>query len=251
MLLKLIVLKGEIQSINMDIERIKSKISSVKSKLVSLKSKISKKLPKGVMPTTKLELEKKVVEEIFKEFSPEEAMNPRFAFLGIGNDLKGDDGVGWYVVDKLRRELKGDENLLFLKTSVPENHVKQVNDFAPKMLIIIDAADFKKYPGTIKTIKGYQISGSFVSTHTTPLTLFLRLYQAEDSIKKNVFLIGIQRKSNEFGQPINEPVRKSGDRLVNIISKLYKKGILDLSLEKEIEYSSNPLKRIVDYFRQK
>lgn len=235
----------------MDIERIKSKISSVKSKLVSVKSKISKKLSKGGIPPPKLELDKKVVADIFKEFSPEEITNPRFAVLGIGNDLKGDDGIGWYVVDKLSKEFKDDENLLFVKTSVPENHVKQVNDFAPKMLIIIDAADFKKYPGTVKTIKGYQISGSFVSTHTTPLTLFLRLYQAEDAVKKNVVLIGIQRKSNEFGQPVSEPVRKAGDRLMKTISKLYRKGILDLSLEKELEYSSNPLKKIVDYFKQK
>jgi hydrogenase 3 maturation protease len=235
----------------MDIERIRSKISSVKSKLVSVKSKISKKLSKrGILPP-KLDFDKRVVEDIFKEFSPEEATNPRFAVLGIGNDLKGDDGIGWYVVDKLSKEFKDDKDLLFVKTSVPENHVKQINEFAPKMLIIIDAADFKKYPGTVKTIKGYQVSESFVSTHTTPLTLFLRLYESEDAVKKNVMLIGIQRKSNEFGQPINEPVRKAGDKLVKVISKLYRKGILDLSLEKELEYSSNPLKKVVDYFRQK
>ncbi|MCD6590346.1 MAG: hydrogenase maturation protease [Candidatus Aenigmarchaeota archaeon] len=175
--------------------------------------------------------------------------NRRFAVLGIGNDLKGDDGVGWYVVDKLSKEFGKDENFLLVKTSVPENHVKEIADFAPKMLIIVDAADFGKRPGAIKVIKGYQIKESFVSTHTTPLTLFLRLYQADQPVKKPLTIIGIQKKTNEFGQPMNGEVRKSGDMVAKIISKLYKKGVLDLSLEKEIEYTLNPFKRVVDYFR--
>ena len=236
------VFKRVEQTINMVSFDLPKKFSSLKAKAKSKlrPAKVTKEKPRAGMEE---------IENIFRDFSFEKEENPRFAVLGIGNDLKGDDGVGWYVVDKLSREFGKDENLLLLKTSVPENHVKEIADFAPKMLIIVDAADFGKRPGAIKIIKGYQIKESFVSTHTTPLTLFLRLYQADQPVKKPLTIIGIQKKSNEFGQPMSREVRKSGDIVAKIISKLYKKGVLDLSLEKEIEYALNPFKRIVDYFR--
>lgn len=217
---------------------IRSKISERLEKLKRLKKRFKKKRIKpGV--------EKKIISEALKEISFEEVKRPRFAILGIGNDLKGDDGVGWYVADKLRKEFKDDENLLIVKTSVPENHVNEINDFAPTMLVIIDSADFKKSPGEIKTIKGYQVSESFISTHTTPLTVFIRLYQADQAVKKPFILIGIQRKSNEFGQPISTPVKKAGDTLTKLISRLYRRNVLDLSLEKELAELSKPLKRLV------
>ncbi len=227
-------------------------LDSIKSKLASIKSKISGKLKraKKKIPTSKIEVEKRMMYDIFREFSPRKIIeNPRFAILGIGNDLKGDDGVGWYVVDKLREEFEKDENLLIVKTSVPENHVKEISDFAPRMLIIVDAADFKKSPGKIKSIKGYEISKSFVSTHTTPLTLFLRLYQKGEPIKKHIVLIGIQRGNNEFGQPLSRPAKRAGDKLIKLITRLYKNGVLDLSLERELEYLSNPFQKVRDYFK--
>jgi hydrogenase 3 maturation protease len=232
----------------MNLGSIKSKISERVKKLKKVKffrkGALKKKPEKSGM-------EKRLISDVLRVISPPAVKEHRFAVLGIGNDLKGDDGIGWYVVDRLKKELGKEKNLLLVKTSVPENHVKEINDFAPTMLIIIDSADFKKSPGEIKSIKGYQVKESFVSTHTTPLTLFIRLYQADQPVKKPFFLIGIQRKSNEFGQPMSPPVRKAGDRLAKIMSKLYEKNVLDLKLENEIEYLSNPFKRITDHFRWK
>ncbi len=239
----------------MNLDSVRSRIKSVKSKISERAKKLKKlRFPGKGIPEKKPEkswMEKRLISDILRVLSPPEVKEQRFAILGIGNDLKGDDGVGWYVVDRLSKELGREKNLLLVKTSVPENHVKEINDFAPAMLIIIDSADFKKGPGKIKSIKGYQVSESFISTHTTPLTLFIRLYQAGQPVKKPFFLIGIQRKSNEFGQPMSQPVRKAGDRLAKLISKLYGKNVLDLKLEREIEYISNPLKRVRDYFKWK
>jgi hydrogenase 3 maturation protease len=239
----------------MNLDSVKAKITSFKEKIISAKSKFSRKFKnfsKKVRKKTIKKTEMKEVDKIFKEFTPTEFEfeKYRFAILGIGNDLKGDDGIGWYVVDKIKEKLGKDDNLLLVKTSVPENHVKEISEFAPKMLIIIDAADFKKGPGSMKIIKESQITKSFVSTHTTPLTLFLRLYQADQLVKRPVLLIGIQRKSNDFGQLISRPVRKSGDRIAKLISKLYKKNVLDLRLEREFKYLSNPFMRVKDYFKK-
>lgn len=231
-------------------------LAPLRSKIASAKSRISGKLKKNApgknipqKKAGKIGIEWKSVSEYMEGFSYEKPGEQRFAILGIGNDLKGDDGIGFYVIDRLKKGLGNDKNLLLVKTSVPENHIKEINDFTPGMLIIIDSADFKKSPGQIKSIKGYQISESFVSTHTTPLTVFLRLYQ-DQPFKKPLIVIGIQRKSNEFGQPMSRPVKKAGDNLAKLISGLYKKNALGLSLEKELEYLSDPLKKVRDYFKK-
>ncbi len=189
------------------------------------------------------------VEQIFKELSSKADINKRYAVMGIGNDLKGDDGIGWYVVERLKAEFAKDENLLFIKTAVPENHVREVREFAPKLLIIVDAADFKKKSGTIKIVKEYQVRASALSSHTSPITLFLRLYQRDMGNKAAVTIIGIQKGNNEFGQPVSDVVKKSGDNVVRIIAMLYRNNYLDISIEKELENLTSPFKRIINYFR--
>jgi hydrogenase 3 maturation protease len=193
----------------------------------------------------------KSISDIFRDFKEKELAKERFAIMGLGNDIKGDDGLGFYVVDRLRKEFANDGNLLFVKTSVPEDHVREIRNFAPTLLVIIDAADFGKRPGSIKVIKEHQISGSFISTHTTPITLFLRLYQADQPVRSAVTIIGVQRKSSEFGQPMGGPVKKAGDTIAETISSLYRKGMLGAALESEITRASSPLGRVAGHFSMK
>lgn len=241
----------------MGISKIKSKFSgwfSGKNKSAQPSGKPeqpSKKSAKSSKKTPADEKYMKSISEIFRQFKEEELKKERFVVMGMGNDLKGDDGVGFYVVDRLSKEFKGESGFLFIKTSVPEDRVREIRNFAPNMVIIIDAADFGKRPGSIKIIKEYQISGLFISTHTTPLTLFLKLYQADQPVKSAVTIIGVQRKSSEFGQPMCGDVKKAGDMVAKIISELYRKKLLDKILESEIERRSNPLKRIAGSLRKK
>jgi len=220
------------------------------ARLGSFGARLSNKLKalKATKPPTKKKHQKyvediKSVSDIFKELKALKKKE-RFLVMAIGNDLKGDDGVAWRVADMLAKEIGKDENFLTLKTSVPENHVKEISDFSPNLLIIIDAADFGKRPGAIKYIREYQISEAAVSTHTTPLTIFLRLYQADQPVKRAVTLIGIQKKSSDFGQPMTAPVREAGERLAKLIAELYRKGFLSFALEDELENLYSPLRKI-------
>jgi hydrogenase 3 maturation protease len=191
------------------------------------------------------------VNEIFREFKEEKLRKERFAVMGVGNDLKGDDGVGFYVVDRLRKKLGSDDFFMLIKTAMPEDHVREIKEFAPTLLIIVDAADFGKGTGSMKVINDYEISEAFISTHTTPLTIFLRLYNADQPVKSPVTMIGIQRRSNEFGQQMCGQVRKAGDAVVDIISGLYEKKLLGTMLESEIERRSSVMKRIGSRLKKK
>lgn len=223
--------------------------SFLKSRVGPLAGKISGKIGKaeeriGISPSSERRY-RRTVSQIFSELEKvKDKENDRYAVLGVGNDLKGDDAVGWYVVDRLEKRFSGDHHLLRIKTSVPENHVREITDFAPKHLVVVDAADFGLKPGSVKVVREYQIKGSALSSHSSPLTVFLRLYQEGETTNRPVTIIGVQKKENEFGQPMSEEVMRTGEMLADIIGRLYENKILDIALEKEIMGISNPLERM-------
>jgi len=191
------------------------------------------------------------VKYIFKKLSEAklktEEREVRSVVMGIGNDLKGDDGIGWYVVEKLKRSLGQRENIHFIKASVPENHVSEVGDFSPDVLIMIDSADFKGSPGDVRLIGESEVVHTIGGTHATPITLFIKLLlEKSESFAPKIVFVGIQKKQTGFGTPMSSEVRKAGNRTAELIERLYRGKILEESIEKETELltTKNPLKRI-------
>ena len=67
--------------------------------------------------------------------------------VGIGNTLKGDDGAGPQVCSILKGNISAE---IIDAETAPENFVAKIIQMSPKKLLIIDAIDFGKPPGTIK-----------------------------------------------------------------------------------------------------
>lgn len=211
---------------------------------MKLKFPFRKKKKKAVKRESQLELVFSRLSEAREKMEEEKVKS---VIMGIGNDLKGDDGIGWYVVDRLEKGLGRKGNLHFIKTSVPENHVSEVRDFYPDVVIIIDSADFKGNPGEIRLIWEEDVAHTIGGTHTTPVTLFMRLL-LEDSehFMPKIVLVGIQKRQTAFGTPMSSEVKEAGERVTKLIEKLYKGKILEESIEREIKLltSKNPLKRL-------
>ncbi len=188
----------------------------------------------------------KKLDELRERTKKEEEM--RLVVLGVGNDLKGDDGIGWYVVDILKKSIGRKGDVHFIKTAVPENHISEIREFAPHLIIMVDAADFGGRPGDIRLIGENEIAGNVGGTHTAPLTLFMNLIEDSLSLVPQIIVIGIQRKNTEFGMPISTDVKKAGNKIAKVIEKLYRGRLLQGELEEEIELlvTKNPLKKISD-----
>jgi hydrogenase 3 maturation protease len=193
------------------------------------------------------------LERIFHDYErikKEEAeKQTRIAVVGIGNDLKGDDGAGWEVVRRLERLYPSDPNFLFIRTGTPEDHVRQIALFYPSTIILIDSAEFRGRPGEIRTIKEEDIQKIFFSTHTTPLTIFIKLIRAEVPTPR-IIVVGIQRKTSGFGAPLSAPARESAGRLAKLISDLYKKKRM-AGLEDEIACISHPVAGEINKIRKR
>lgn len=155
----------------------------------------------------------------------------RIAVLGVGSDLRGDDAVGMIALSRLRELLKakGSVNKLRRKRSpvwrlfeggtAPENLTGDLRRFKPSHLLIIDAAELGKKPGTIEFIDLKKADNTSFLTHKLPLKLTID-YLAADMKFSTVFL-GIQPRSLDFGAPVSEEVSRAGKDLAALLKAVF------------------------------
>ena len=135
--------------------------------------------------------------------------------VGIGNRLRGDDGVGPEILKRLKNQIP--TLLLFDVGQVPENYLGKIVKQRPDTIVLIDAVDLGASPGTINIIEKDDIKDESLSTHNISLKLVVKYLQKETSA--DVFLLGIQPKTTEFGREISEPIRESLEKVVRMLGR--------------------------------
>lgn len=129
---------------------------------------------------------------------------PRLAIVGVGNEMRGDDGTGMAVVRDLGARLGADETaeyLLVRAQNAPESHTGPIRRFAPELVLFVDVAWLGETPGTIRLLPWEQTSGLSASTHTFPLHLLANYLNHETGC--DVLLLGIQPGPMELGLPLS------------------------------------------------
>ncbi len=137
--------------------------------------------------------------------------------VGIGNTLKGDDAVGPLVCEQLEQaEISA---YIIDAGTVPENYIQPIINKAPRNLLLIDAIDFNASPGTIKIFKSEQLNSIVISTHTLSPHLFIDMIL--QSIKPEVYCIGIQPAQTQLGQPVSSLVSQAIKLLCGILIEIF------------------------------
>jgi len=121
--------------------------------------------------------------------------------LGVGNTLRGDDGVGSALIERLQGKTGA---VLIDAGEVPENFIGPVEAAQPESIIIIDAADVGVEAGDLAILEIDQIAEIGLSTHNASLALVARLFQS--STQADVFVIGVQPGDISFGAPMSGSV---------------------------------------------
>lgn len=142
----------------------------------------------------------------------------KIVFLGIGNQLRGDDYSGSLTAKKLGQKCLSDSFIVIDGGSVPENYTKLVRKEKPTHIILIDAADMGKAPGYLKLINKEEISQFNISTHAMPLSFLIKYL--EQTTRARIILIGIQPQEMELIETLSNEVKKSVEYLVDILRTL-------------------------------
>ena len=147
----------------------------------------------------------------------------KIAILGIGNDLRTDDGLGPYIVTSI----KFDHPDVMIENvgSVPEGFARPLAEFGAKRIIMIDAADMQKAPGHIELVTKDRIGGINISTHSMPLS-FLMMYLEQETGGESI-LLGVQPKNLQFGEGLTEEIQEVSDNIISSIERLLKEHYKD------------------------
>lgn len=142
----------------------------------------------------------------------------------IGNSLRGDDGLGPLLSEKLYEKLsslttKNTDNVFLLNTeSTPENHTHEIRTLSPSHIIIIDAVEFEASPGEMLIIQKEQIDTFNVSTHSMPISFIINYI--EETIGSKIITIGIQPKEMKLVNKVSDEVKDSVEELTDILVEL-------------------------------
>lgn len=151
--------------------------------------------------------------------------------LGIGNELKYDDGVGPFIISELNK-LNLNENVLLINAqTVPENFTGKIRKENPSHIILIDACLMGLNPGDYKIVNEDDFVNIGISTHSMSLSYFVKFLNQD-----NISFIGIEPELLElidqdslgsldkdlmdFQGELTENVKRSASEIIEIFGEL-------------------------------
>ena len=134
----------------------------------------------------------------------------KYLVMCIGNREGGDDAIGPYIADKIKKEIN---DLVVLDCgTVPENYTSVVKQHKPTNLIIIDAVEMDLDSGEIRIVPKEKIGRMHISTHGIPISVLINYLE---QYVENIIFIGIQPEN--MSREMSKTVQNSGDKLVELI----------------------------------
>jgi len=141
----------------------------------------------------------------------------RVAIVGVGETLRGDDGVGQKIME-IMSESAPRGVLLIDAGAVPEAYMGKLVEHGCTHVLLIDAANFRGEPGEVRLIDSSRIGGQAVSTHSLPLTLFITYI--EKVLGAKVLLLGVQPKSVKFNTGLSPEVTTAAHKVAALLMRL-------------------------------
>lgn len=142
----------------------------------------------------------------------------RFGVVGIGNVLKGDDGAGCRLAERLEGKIDAP---VVDACEVPENYGGWVERRGLESVVYVDAVEFEGYPGEVRIIPLENLMMSASSTHH--LSLHYMIKYLEEEWAGEAILVGIKPKSmvldDGLSEEVESGVRKLADALLEAAGK--------------------------------
>lgn len=141
--------------------------------------------------------------------------------LGVGNELKCDDGVGPYIIKKLNENtVENNDRLLFIDAhTVPENFTGKIRKENPTHLIIVDACLMGGEPGDMKIVDKDDFASIGISTHSMSLSFFVKYLERDTDF--GIIFVGIEPESMDYADTPTLRVENTANEFIRIL-----KGII-------------------------
>lgn len=142
----------------------------------------------------------------------------RVAVLAVGSELNCDDYAGMAVGELLKPLADGRRLLVADGSNAPENCTGQIRDFAPDVVLVVDAAHMGKSPGEYALLRPEEITGATFSTHMLPLPVTLCYLEAACNCV--TAYIGIEPRTVEQGIGMCKEVKAGVKKLAGELAAM-------------------------------
>jgi hydrogenase maturation protease len=140
--------------------------------------------------------------------------------LGIGNTLLSDEGIGVYVVERLRSVVRHHPAVEILDGGTLSFTLVEPIARADG-LIVVDAARMHSPPGTVRVFMDSEmdlyLGGNRQSVHEVSLTDLLDIARLSEHLPRHRCLIGIEPKSLEWGDSPSREMQPAIARAVQLV----------------------------------
>ena len=134
----------------------------------------------------------------------------RLLFIGVGNVLKSDDGVGVTI----SRQIVETSNIMALTVEVSiENYIGKINSINPGAIVILDCMELGASPGTIRLVTLDNVEDITFNTHN------ISLGKLGNFFPYPTYVLGIQPHTTVFGDKLSPPVQNAADRIIRKINQ--------------------------------
>ena len=128
--------------------------------------------------------------------------------IGIGNELRADDGAGPWAAQNFKAE--GWQTLDC--GTMPESYTSKIKKLAPERIVFLDAADLGIPPGEFRIVPKEQIADLSTGTHNQPISLMMDFLAM--SMDAEMIFIGIQPAIVTDGPGLSPEVFQGLEKLV-------------------------------------
>jgi hydrogenase 3 maturation protease len=145
---------------------------------------------------------------------------PRVAIVGLGHELRGDDGAGIALARALQSVLPDEERLLVIDAGpAPENYTGPLRRFAPQLVLLVDAADMDRPPGTIGWASWQNLEGLGAFTHSLSPRVLASYLIAE--LGCEVRVVGIQPAQDAVTTELSPEVAEAVDTVLLSLLRVF------------------------------
>lgn len=132
--------------------------------------------------------------------------------MGVGNELRGDDGVGPYIADRL-----DDPDWTSINCgTVPENYTGVVKQVSPSRLLVVDAAKMDLSPGEYRILPEESQDSMITSTHSIPLTVTLAYLK--EHVGRTLF-VGVEPGEIRNSDRLSPRVESAAEEILDLLER--------------------------------
>jgi len=151
-----------------------------------------------------------------------EILKGKTVIVGIGNPLRGDDGLGPALIERLTQPLRAKAGLKGKVKTVcidagnsPESYTGKIVKENPDTVLLVDAVHLNLPPGQYRILLPEEILKSGFTTHDISPRMFIEYLKTQT--RANIYMLGVQPENVSLGEKMSGSIKRTLEEMAKLI----------------------------------